>query len=232
MKFLTRMMAYRETMDSSNHALPPPHFAVGGRENAERRPPEAEWDHFGDAAEPNQSREVGTLLLRAADCLAAALAECTAEAGLNESRFRILMALERRTTGECSQSDLADLVLQSESNLSTLLERMGGDGLITRTRSQTDRRRSLIRITPAGQTALANADRTRAATIVRLMRPFSHEDATQLASGLERFVGGVERSLEGGARHGSGFESVVAASPPRWPRAGAAPSAESARHGP
>src|SRR6185436_20314811 len=115
MKFLTRMMAYRETMDSSNHALPPPHFAVGGRENAERRPPEAEWDHFGDAAEPNPSREVGTLLLRAADCLAAALAECTAEAGLNESRFRILMALERRTTGECSQSDLADLVLQSES---------------------------------------------------------------------------------------------------------------------
>src|SRR5262249_31792569 len=97
--------------------------------------------------------EIGVLVLRGADCLTAALAECTVEAGLNESRYRVLVALERRTSGECSQSQLADLLLQSESNLSTLLERMSEHGLITRTRSKADRRRSLIRITAQGLAA-------------------------------------------------------------------------------
>jgi DNA-binding MarR family transcriptional regulator len=132
------------------------------------------------------------LLIRGAECLIAALLECTAEAGLNEARYRVLDALHRQTRGECSQSELALQLLQSESNLSTLLERMSGDGLITRTRSQIDRRRSLIRMTPFGLEALSQANRTRGATVVRLLRFFSPEEIEQLSEGLQRLVGDLE----------------------------------------
>src|SRR5262249_22136911 len=115
---------------------------------------------------------------------------------------------------------------QSESNLSTLLERMGGDGLITRTRSQTDRRRSLIRVTPRGLAALARAERSRAATIVRLMRQFSREEADELANRLRPLVMKLERALEGSGPVRSG------GSPPAIDRvfAGAPRGADAAEH--
>jgi uncharacterized MAPEG superfamily protein len=77
--------------------------------------------------------------------------------------------------------------------------------------SQTDRRRSLIRITPLGLAALSRADRTRAATVVRLMREFSLEEAVQLADGLQHLVGDLERSLEAGARRASGLDRALPA---------------------
>jgi len=186
-------------MDSSNHGLKPPHFPLG-----DQIPSGIVSPTSVEPGEDEPACEVGALLLRGADCLAAVLAEGTSEAGLNESRYRVLAALHRGASGECSQADLAERVLQSESNLSTLLERMGGDGLITRTRSQTDRRRSLIRVTPRGLAALARAERTRAATTVRLMRQFSRDEAVLLADRLRQLVSKLERSLEAGSGRPTG----------------------------
>jgi DNA-binding MarR family transcriptional regulator len=153
--------------------------------------------------------------MRGADCLTAALVACTASAGLNEARYRVLSALSGIRTGESSQSELAGVLLQSESNLSTLLERMSADGLITRARSVSDRRRSLIQMTPAGREALARADDARSAAIAHLMREFPPEQAEHLALGLQRLVGELERSLESGVRRATGldpaFNSAVSA---------------------
>lgn len=108
----------------------------------------------------------------------------------------MLIALQQEMSGECSQADLAELLLQSESNLSTLLERMSGDGLITRIRSQTDRRRSLIRMTPLGIETLSLAERTRAATVVRLLRRFGSHEGRVLSDGLRQIVGDLEAALD------------------------------------
>lgn len=193
-------------MSSSEHSLGPPHFPLtnrdGGREELNPQLPSAKELPLTGVA-----RDVAALLLRGAECLAAALLECTSEAGLNEARYRVLDSL--KTRGECSQSELAVQLLQSESNLSTLLDRMGGDGLITRTRSQTDRRRSLIRMTPIGLEALSQAEQTRAATTGRLLRFFSSGETDQLAELLQRLVGDLEKSPEVSARRSYSIDPPV-----------------------
>lgn len=189
--------------DSHIHAL---HFSMGAFVSSRQEP------------EPGGSRSpatgIGLLMMRGADCLAAALVACTADAGLNEARYRVLAALRDHRTGESSQSELAGLLLQSESNLSTLLERMSGDGLITRARSASDRRRSLIRMTDAGREALARADEARSAAIAHLMREFPPEQAEQLVRGLQRLVGELERSFETGARRAAGLDPAFTSGKP------------------
>jgi DNA-binding MarR family transcriptional regulator len=200
-------------MSTAEHSPGPPHFAITGREDflAEAKPP---GSSRVTQPLPGSAEDIGALLMRGAECLTAALLECTAEAGLNEARYRLLDSLHQRTRGESSQSELAIQLLQSESNLSTLLERMSGDGLITRTRSQTDRRRSLIRMTPAGLEALMQANRARAATVVRLLRFFSTREAEHLAEGLQRLVGDLENAPEVCARRACGVDPASALSRP------------------
>src|SRR5262245_2121256 len=93
----------------------------------------------------------GERLLRTAQCLTALLQSPTARAGLNESRYNVLDALCRNAAGACSQTELARHLLQSESNLSTLLDRMRQAGLISRVRSESDRRVALIGLTAEGR---------------------------------------------------------------------------------
>lgn len=195
-------------MSSAEHSLGPPHFHLKARDrvHGDAFPPvrPAEGEHSA-----GQSGEVAALLMRGAECLETALLECTADAGLNEARYRVLDALHRHTGGECSQAELAVKLLHSESNLSTLLDRMGGDGLITRARSQTDRRRSLIRLAPAGLEALELADQARATTTARLFRFLSSHETDQLVELLQRLVGDLENSPEVCARRATGVDSPV-----------------------
>lgn len=185
--------------------LHPPHYAglEGSPAETRLKPARELQDSSGFLQQESKSISlIAPLILRAAECLTAALLECTAEAGLNEARYRVLTALQSSQKGECSQSMLADLLLQSESNLSTLLDRMSADGLIVRTRSQLDRRRSEIRMTDSGHAALARATRARASTVSRLTRRFGEQDADRLTTGLQRLIVELESALPGGGRHG------------------------------
>src|SRR5262245_27445361 len=103
----------------------------------------------------------GALLLRTAECLTALLQAPTVQAGLNESPYNVLDALRLNPLGTSSQPDLAIYLLQSESNLSTLLNRWNNDGLISRARSESDPRVTRIGLSTAGRDALARADRAR-----------------------------------------------------------------------
>jgi len=149
---------------------------------------------------------LGALLSRTADCLTAVLHGPTATTGLNESRYHVLDALRRMPGGICTQTELAAWLLQSESNLSTLLERMRQDDLISRVRSEADRRKSLIGLTTAGREALARADqaRTRAtAAIFHALHEFQQaalrESLALLLQRLERELGVATRIPNRGA---------------------------------
>ena len=110
----------------------------------------------------NQQAAIDPLeaILEASDALRALLGPHLAEFGLNDARFSLLKAVSGGARGGCSQTYLARELHQSESNISTLLERMRRDGLISRQRSLTDRRKSTIRATTRGRELL---DRIRAA---------------------------------------------------------------------
>jgi DNA-binding MarR family transcriptional regulator len=177
--------------------LPPPHFPVA---NALLH--QSLFAVVPPGPVMRESVALAANLIRGADCLVAALQEPTAEAGLNEARYRVLAGLGGQAAGECSQAELAAALLQSESNLSTLLERMSADGLISRRRSDADRRRSLIRLTADGQRALQRADRVRAAVVERLLRLLAHDEISQLCKSLAGVVESLEASLSADSRCG------------------------------
>ena len=143
---------------------------------------------------------VGALLSRAADCLTALLHGPTATAGLNESRYNVLDALRWMPAGTCTQTELAARLLQSESNLSTLLERMRQDDLISRVRSETDRRKSLIGLTAAGREALARADLVRARAISTILKELNEPQQAALCASLGLLLQRLERELGFAAR--------------------------------
>ncbi len=76
--------------------------------------------------------------------------------GLSETDFRILMSLFSQPDGIAHPSDLCAYVGQSPANMTRVADGLLERGLITRIASDEDRRRTILRITPAGE-ALARA---------------------------------------------------------------------------
>lgn len=138
---------------------------------------------------------VGTLLLRVADCLTALLQGPTTKAGLNESRYKVLDAVRRRPAGSCSQTELAARLLQSESNLSTLLDRMHKHGLISRERSASDRRKTIITLTREGCEVLARADQARARATAELLRALDERHNSAIGAALKLLLRKFECEL-------------------------------------
>ncbi len=141
------------------------------------------------------SASLGALLVRTAECLTALVQGPTAQAGLNESRYRVLDVLRRKVSGTCSQTELATQLLQSESNLSTLLERMRKDGLISRVRSESDRRMALIGLSDDGAAALDRAESARARAMATALRVLDGQGEEALREVLRLLLATLEQAL-------------------------------------
>ena len=74
--------------------------------------------------------------------------------GLNAVRYEVLQFINASAPQGCSQSQLAAEISQSESSVSTLIERMRQDNLILRLKSNTDRRKRVLMLTEEGQQLL------------------------------------------------------------------------------
>jgi MarR family transcriptional repressor of emrRAB len=70
---------------------------------------------------------------------------------LNDTDFRILMCLISQPDGVACPSDLCSFVGQSPANMTRVADALTERGLITRTASEHDRRRTNLRITPEGE---------------------------------------------------------------------------------
>ncbi len=93
------------------------------------------------------------LLARASHDVASAFHREVRAAGLTVLEWRVLATLadgRARTVGA-----LADGVLAQQSTVTKLLARMEIEGRIVRSAGTTDRRQSVVRITPRGRAALA-----------------------------------------------------------------------------
>jgi DNA-binding MarR family transcriptional regulator len=138
---------------------------------------------------------IAALLIRIADCLTAILRGPTEEAGLNECRYKLLAALRQTCAGTSTQADLAYTLLQSESNLSTLLERMQQDGLISRVRSATDRRKTQIGLAASGSDALSRADFLRQRAMAKVLSVLGEDQSSGLFTTLTALLNGLESEL-------------------------------------
>ena len=114
---------------------------------------------------------------------------------LNDGRHALLVALARAGEVGCSQADMADRLGQSESNISTLIERMERDGLVSRSRSDADRRKRVLRITATGLTMLSAVDSKRSLWAGRLLNGIPADDIPNLALLLQRLGTSLDRTF-------------------------------------
>ncbi len=95
----------------------------------------------------DDSGEIVSALLHAAAFVRARFGEFLQRYELTEGRFAVLAALHGAGAQGLSQSEVADQLLQSESNVSSLIERLHRDGLVDRRWSDTDRRKRVLLLT-------------------------------------------------------------------------------------
>ena len=102
--------------------------------------------------------------------------------GLTEAR----VLFELAHTGQLAVADLRLTLGLDAGYLSRILSRFVADGLVESEPSVTDARRRLVRLTPAGRAAFAEADSLQAGAIDRLVAPLDDEQRSQLVSAMGR----------------------------------------------
>ena len=91
--------------------------------------------------------EIISDILRSAHRIRGVLAAHFAEFGLSDARFAVLQIVRDALPRGCTQTELAERLQQSESSVSTLVDRMRAADLLYRLRSKSDRRKCLLVLT-------------------------------------------------------------------------------------
>ena len=110
--------------------------------------------------------------------------------GLGAQQFLVLEQLQR--LGQASQAELADALGIDRSNLAAIAADLCDRGLAERTRDEGDRRRYVLRPSPAGERLLRRADGLIAAVQDDLLAPLDDRERERLYALLRRLADGVE----------------------------------------
>ncbi|HMJ04604.1 MAG TPA: MarR family transcriptional regulator [Conexibacter sp.] len=151
-----------------------------------------------EARAPRRLWQLPTWLVNRAALQAQRIANDT---GIRRHHYAVLVAL--REQGPASQAALGRTLSIDRSDMTAMLDEFEHDGLVARTRDEHDRRRNLVRLTPAGTRALRQLDAHVDAVQDALLDPLSTAERRVLARLLTRVVehhGGVARHDAPGAR--------------------------------
>jgi DNA-binding MarR family transcriptional regulator len=100
-------------------------------------------------------------------------------------RFDVLAALYRRRDG-VTMSELSRMLLVSNGNATTVVDRLENDGLVRRTPSETDRRTVFVALTPEGLRQFEVLATQHEAEVSRLFANLSEADLDVLTDILKR----------------------------------------------
>jgi MarR family transcriptional regulator, transcriptional regulator for hemolysin len=132
---------------------------------------------------------IGLRLNQAARAVGRAFDEALADAGGSLPVWLILLNLKVRRPG--TQRELAEAVGIREATLTHHLNAMDGDGLITRTRDQANRRVQVVALTPAGDAAFLALRDVAMAFDAKLNAGLTGADRDVLAGLLDRLTANV-----------------------------------------
>jgi DNA-binding MarR family transcriptional regulator len=90
--------------------------------------------------------------------------------------------------GPLTQSALVDELQMDKSSMVYVLDELERQNLVNRRRDDQDRRRYAVHLTAEGRTRLADASRTAAETMTKLLDPLSQADQRRLHTLLGRFI--------------------------------------------
>ena len=108
------------------------------------------------------------------------------QAGYRRQHFAVLLALDEQ--GQASQAELGRRLWIDRSDLHAVLAELERDGLVARVRDEHDRRRNVVRLTPAGVDALGRLDHQVRAAQEALLEPLSAADRRELRRLLTSLV--------------------------------------------
>ena len=100
-------------------------------------------------------------------------------------RFDVLAALYRRRDG-ITMSELSRMLLVSNGNATTVVDRLEKDGLVRRTQSDQDRRTVYVALTPEGLASFERLASDHEREVDRLFSGLSETDLDQLTDILKR----------------------------------------------
>ena len=103
-------------------------------------------------------------------------------------RFDVMAALYRRREG-VTMSELSRMLLVSNGNATTVVDRLEKDGLVRRTPSETDRRTVFVALTPAGLAQFEILAAGHEAEVSQLFGNLSEADLEALTGILKRMGG-------------------------------------------
>jgi len=146
--------------------------------------------------------DIAENVLRAAHRLRCLLGAHFGSCGLSDVRFLALRVLRDCAPTGCTQAELAAHLDQSESSVSTLVDRMRDGNLIYRLRSKSDRRKRVLLLTEQGRQMLAQAESHYDEWATVLMARFDDRQLAELAGLLRQLVHELSRAAPGdSARH-------------------------------
>lgn len=151
-----------------------------------------------EVATNHDDESVVELIQGAADSIREMMSPCLTVHHLNDARFTLMRAIRNSPSGECSQSELARCLKQSEANVSTLLDRMRGDGLVSREKSPFDRRRSVVRLSVKGEELLTHAEREYSARAQGVLRSFAVFEVQSFREQLRNIIAICSAELDQG----------------------------------
>lgn len=123
-------------------------------------------------------------LVRAADSVSDQVNEHLREYGLTVSQFGVLEALYH--LGVLNQSDLAQKLLKSTGNLTTVVDNLAKQGLVERRRCNEDRRIVYVHLTDAGRELIGSILPSHVAGIVTVFSVLNAEEQAALGGMLRR----------------------------------------------
>lgn len=105
--------------------------------------------------------------------------------GTTLPRFDVMAALYRRREG-VTMSELSRMLLVSNGNATTVVDRLEADGLVRRTPSETDRRTVFVALTAAGLQQFEVLAAGHEAEVARMFGGLSEADLEALTEILKR----------------------------------------------
>jgi DNA-binding MarR family transcriptional regulator len=139
-------------------------------------------------------------VMRAAHRLRAILNSHFGQFELTDIRYAVLQAIRESASNGCSQKDLSNLLNQTESSISTLIERMRQSGLLYRLPSTVDRRRKVLLLSELGRETLARAEEIHSRRMAALLTCFNPGERTTLSRLLRMWVNELTRLPADAAR--------------------------------
>ena len=109
------------------------------------------------------------------------------QVGLTGPQLIFLKAVAK--SEEIAVGEIARAISLSQATVTGILERMVKRGLVSRQRSDRDKRRVLIRITPAGEEILAQAPPLMQGSFLRQLDHLEDWEQAMILSALQRIVG-------------------------------------------